>query len=185
MDNYEIDSLRREVQNKLGREDKSIDDEQKRRTNEWLDRHREILAQVKKAGGYEQFVLSYIQGEQSRNLRGTGGTLRERPLCTCPPSNCPLKQGRLPREIKEADTVDEGIDRFRSVPYHFGEPIVLSEAQDVYAELMMAADEVYREALVIVSGDGEPRESPVTLSKQARDALGIDAPEDASGEATA
>jgi len=175
MDNYDhIRDLWTTINRHFERDDKSIPTAQKRRANEWLSRHEAILAVAERADGYEEFVLSYIQREQSR-LRD-GRRQRDRPVCTCENINCPLKLGRLPRQIREADAVDDGIQDFRTGQRHQGEPRVLTEAQEAYAELMTATGEILREAITVLTADDEePRDDPVTLSSETADALDVDA----------
>jgi len=168
MDNYsQTRRLRRRVDDNFNRS--SIEVKQKRRANDWLDRHRNLLAVVEGVDGYEDFVLSYIQREQSRNAAGE----REERVCTCEPSNCPLKKGKLPREVREAPTVDAGIAAFRTRPFHDGEPVVLTEAKEAYGNLVAAAATIYREATIVLTGDDvEAPDEPIELSTQAEEALG-------------
>jgi hypothetical protein len=147
---------------------------------EWLGRHRDIRAIAGQVSDYEHFVLSYIQREQAR-FRASGddhpyqGT-RETKVCTCDAHNCPLKKGRLPREIAEADDLNEGIREFRQRPSHNGDPLVLSEARQVYAEVKSAVDEVHLQAQRILLNWSDDYEAPaedITLGEETRQALDI------------
>lgn len=144
-----IKQVNRELQKVQPRHDA----EDKQRAVEWLERHRGLRALARES--HEEFVIAYIQREQTRMARHPDDHpyegRRERPLCTCAPSNCPLKQGRLPRELDEAPTLSAGIKAFRARPFHDGEPIVLSDARQVYNESLEAAKEVHDTAFNILT----------------------------------
>lgn len=147
---------------------------------EWLGRHRDIRAIAGQVSDYEAFVLSYIQREQARHRSRPDDHpydgSRDRVVCTCNAHNCPLIKGELPREIGDAADLNDGIREFRQRPRHDGDPLVLTEARQVYAEIKAAVDEVHLQAQRILLNweDGyELPEENITLDEETRQALDI------------
>lgn len=155
----------------------SISGDAKQAANEWLQRHRHIRAVADNSRGYEDFVRSYIQREQSRHERSDSDEPgnRNAPLCTCGPQNCPLKQGTLPEELSTAPTINDGIRQFRERPHHDGYPRVLSEARSVYAEVMVAVEEVLQIAETVLKNYDEdgyrPPEEAIEVDNDTAEAL--------------
>lgn len=127
--------------------------EDKQRAIEWLRRHRGLRGLARTS--HEEFAIAYIQREQTRTKHPPDehphDGQRDRPLCTCLPSNCPLKQGRLPRELEEAPTLTAGIKSFRARAFHDGEPVVLADARRVYEQSLAAVKEVHDTAYAILA----------------------------------
>jgi hypothetical protein len=144
-----IKKVNRELQKVQPRHDAA----DKQRAIDWLNRHRGLRALARES--HAEFVVAYIQREQTRASVPVGehphDGHRDDPLCTCLASNCPLKQGRLPRELDDAETLSEGIKAFRSRPFHDGEPVVLSEARQVYNQALEASKEVHDTAFQILT----------------------------------
>lgn len=107
--------------------------------------------------GYEQFLLEYIQ----RELRSFHDGPRESDICGCDDPECPLKDERIPRAVRQADRIDTGIRDFRN--QHGGEPIVLTEAQEQWRRTVQEVQDTLLSAL-----------QTLTSSKQAQ--TGADTP---------
>lgn len=168
-------------------------------TKQWAADHlREIQADLDQvlAGpvGFQDFLLTYLGREvekfQADDVDAVPyETLRETPLCTCRDFQCELKRGKLPKEIRAAGTLFDGIRRFKQT--HTGDPIVLEGSEDApgarqaWAEKRAKVWYVLRvlEAYVVdVEHGGElPEEDPLAdLDELDRDDLrAVADPEDA------
>lgn len=99
------------------------------------------LAEVRRDGAYQDFLLSYIQREAVKMKARLNGDpydhpfdgTRDQPVCTCDGA-CPLKREELPKEFRDAPTIDEGARRFRHA--HPGHPIVVDDGRQAYAQLV-------------------------------------------------
>jgi len=108
---------------------------------------RSELELVTRPGGYEDFILSYLQREAAKYkayLDGEPaahpyGGERTRQLCSCTSSECPLKEERLPRQLDDAESLDRGIVRFRHA--HRGHPLLLDEAREAFAETVTRVEQ--------------------------------------------
>lgn len=82
--------------------------------------------------GHVEFALDYIsrEAEAWRDDDLDQDEQRDDPPCTCGDRWCDVKWGRLPKEVKEAPTLEVGTRRFHQS--HDGRPNVLFEARDAY-----------------------------------------------------
>lgn len=135
-----------------------------------LTQIRPKLQRVKRETAYEDFLLRHLEserekfrlyrqdGEREEILDGTPyDELREEPVCTCNGKRshqCPLKRGILPREVREAGDLDEGIRQFAA--NHDGNPVVLYDAQDAFESLVGAVEKELRELLSVLTLDTIP-----------------------------
>lgn len=114
----------------------------------------------------EKFKLSRKDGDKEKTLEESYyDEVRENPVCTCDNKlshQCPLKRGILPREVRKADSIDDGIRKFRA--NHNGNPIVLQDAQAEWAELVGRVETELRDILSALSSDEIPPESDWTSS---------------------
>lgn len=108
-------------------------------TKLWADREMESIQadlDIIQRGdeGFEDFLAAYVAREHERLHydgdpdRAPYETLREVPLCTCRDYGCPLKDGRLPRRIRQADDLHTAIREWTLD--HNGDPLVLDAEGD-------------------------------------------------------
>lgn len=88
--------------------------------------------------GYENYLLMAVQQAVDRyDVDGEelpdGVEPREAPLCTCADVGCHLKRGQLPGRIRNADSIERGVQLFKQE--HTGEPRVLEDALDEWAAM--------------------------------------------------
>jgi len=95
--------------------------------NERLIDVRSDILKIEREGAYRRFLIRYIKDEH-RKL----GDEREEPLCTCA-NDCALIRGRLPPQIRGADSLHGGIEEYYLS--HSGDPVVLDEADEAWREL--------------------------------------------------
>lgn len=84
--------------------------------------------------GYENHVHDYVNRERDR-FRGDAEDVeekREKLLCTCRDPGCPLKTGNVPRQVSEADSLDDGVLSMKES--HGGRPLVLEEALEEWLD---------------------------------------------------
>jgi hypothetical protein len=128
------------------------------------------LARALRDDAAADWMLHYIEREQRR----AGTSERETPVCQCDLSTCPLKQDRVPREIRTADSLAAGIRTFRQA--HPGEPTVLEEAQQDWDRLLGRVHRHVRIAYSILkqdlnhTGDEQP-DYPLPADVESAEAL--------------
>lgn len=163
-----LDSLQEEVLLKLRRP--TISYETKQYVNHRLREERSIFERITRENAYEDFLLTHVQAEREKYLlykrdgeveenlsESPYDAVRENPVCTCDGKRahqCPLKQGHLPREVRKADNLNDGIREFRAA--HTGNPIVLQDAQESWADLIGEAEHILRDLLAILTSDEIP-----------------------------
>lgn len=163
-----LESLQDEVLTQFRRP--SVSRETKQYANWRLQQHRALFEEVTRENAYEEFLLRELQAAKDRfqlyKRDDEDGTLleespydeyRTRPVCTCDGKyahRCPLKKGRLPREVREADDIDDGLREFRG--NHNGSPTALDDAQSAWAERLGAVEHHFRDLLAILSSDEIP-----------------------------
>jgi len=77
--------------------------------------------------GYRDFLLDYMSTEVDRFPDE-----RSDPICTCDDLGCVLKDGRLPRQVVTADTIEDGIKRYKQT--HGGTPQVLIDGAEKWRQ---------------------------------------------------
>jgi hypothetical protein len=107
-------------------------------TKLWADREMERiqgdLDLIRRDDGFEHFLAEYVAREHERlhydgdPERAPYDSLREDPLCTCRDYGCPLKDGRVPRRIREADDLHAAMREWTLD--HTGDPLVLDADSD-------------------------------------------------------
>lgn len=156
-------------------------------TKQWAiarlqDLHTDIH-RVTRENAYEDFLLAYLQEEREKFklykqdapndevLEGTPyDEVREQPVCLCDgrtAHRCPLKRGVLPREVRNAADIDDGIRAFRGV--HSGNPIALTDGQDAWAEEVAAVLADLRTIGAALSNDSIPTSVHWNTSAQPAD----------------
>lgn len=97
------------------------------------------LEAVTRGDGHEDFLLTYLHGEQARFQAETAEDIpeyvdaderRSWPLCGCSNSDCDIKKARLPRAVLRASTMAEGIRAYKQE--HPGYPAALDEAEEAW-----------------------------------------------------
>lgn len=106
---------------------------------------REQLDYLRRENGYEHYVLDRIHEERQKSMD-------ERQICTCGNSDCELKQGSIPRDLRRADDFETGVRRFKQ--NHYGKPIVLENCRDEWAEMIHVVENRY---LLLISGLNQGR----------------------------
>lgn len=116
--------------------------------------------------GYRSFLLDYIPREVEKFRADTVeqipyDELREKPICTCGDVGCQLKGGRLPHAVTEADTIEDGIERFKQE--HRGSPEVLLDAAEEWRKMHRDCWFVLRhiEAHMVEGRTEPPEEDPL------------------------
>lgn len=87
------------------------------------------LEQLREPMGFENFLIDEIQ-QEAEKLKDPEGD-RDKPVCECVNSECPLKNGQLPLAIRQADSLTQGILNYRQ---EHATPIVLQEKQEEWRE---------------------------------------------------
>lgn len=105
----------------------NIDLEIKAAVRERMSEIRSDIVALERDGEQKRFVHSRIEREVDRFPEE-----RDELLCTCRDDYCDLKEGRLPFEVRQADTIHEGIREFRK--QHAGQPKVLDDALTAWNE---------------------------------------------------
>lgn len=108
--------------------------------------HRKIAT----ADGYLDYLSNYINREytklqafdKDRPQDHPYDGERTQPMCGCADRYCPLKEGRLPREIRISDNPLEALREFKNS--HPGDPYVLISVSDRYDELYATVIAMYR-----------------------------------------
>lgn len=112
------------------------------------------LSAVRRANAYRDFVLSYIQREAAKykaflhdepEAHPYDGR-RERQLCSCDEEECPIKQEELPRQLREADSLDAGFIEFRHD--HRGHPLLLDEARQAFTKRVQHVEQALTNVMV-------------------------------------
>lgn len=163
-----IDSLDEKIMQQFRRP--TVSYETKQYANYRLRQFRPLYERVTRENAYEDHLLTYLQQEREKFLlsREDGepedilegepyGELRDDPVCTCDgrrAHRCPLKRGELPREVRVANDLDDGIREFRGS--HTGNPIVLQDAQAEWADMVGELEQYMRELLAILASDEIP-----------------------------
>lgn len=127
--------------------DRSIDPEIQNAARAALSNVREELLESGDAEWRRDFVYRYISRERTKyqadepddhdldiEADSDESPLRSKRLCTCRGRQCPLKNGKLPVEVRTADTLEAGVYEFRRE--HTGRPHVLDEALEERRERM-------------------------------------------------
>lgn len=133
------------------------------------------LQRITRANAYQDFLLDQLQAEKEkfqlykRFQRSDADSieafledeyydeLRQRPVCTCDGKHahkCPLKRGKLPFEVRNADDIDDGIREFKAE--HNGRPLVLVDAQDKFATHVANVEADLRDLIAVLATDELP-----------------------------
>jgi len=136
----------------------STDPERKREASKHLRRVRPKLRYVLDAQSREEFLLEYLQFEAERYHAGeddlediAADEVRSRSLCTCRDSGCPLKHGKLPVEVQDADSIERGAKEFRQG--HTGDALVFDDAQNALDHLIGYIGEMLDVAIISLRND--------------------------------
>lgn len=100
--------------------------------------------------GYLDYFSKFLSREHTKYtnsdpLQDTLDGERLQPLCLCSDRYCPLKQGRLPRQIRTAKNPKQALRTFADD--HPGEPLVIHDFKDEYREEVVAFGDVHRRVL--------------------------------------
>lgn len=128
-----LDELRATVTDQLLA---GADPARKMEVNEYLQECRAPLAAVGDGDAFETFLTTHLNRQYDRyQATGDGDRVaepRDRPLCTCENAFCPLKEGRVPEAVRAAPDLERGIRSYAQD--HTGDPLVLTEAREAYAD---------------------------------------------------
>lgn len=160
---------------------------------EWVNRklraNRGLIELVSRDGGYQDFVLSYIQSEREKfhaTLEHPSGETRDKRLCTCT-WDCELKRGDEPAEFRKHDDLDAGIRAFKR--NHDGRPIVLDEAREAWGEQVGEVETLLRRLVTAMSNNCIPEwaddDDLRHLLEERRRAEQADAEDEGEGEEVA
>lgn len=124
---------------------------------------------------HENFALSYLKREAARskkhdveeypNLSGE----RDNPVCYCKDGDCPLKEGILPTDIRNAETLDEGVLNFKRG--HPGYPVVLDELTEEYHETRQIVEDILTIASIALDANKKVEELPDAAIDDAADTV--------------
>lgn len=145
--NWEIDSLSRQIN--THREKPDINPEVELYVQDQLTGILGDIEKVRGKNGYEHFIIDFVQEQAYKNLDSTDGTPKEpmdsMGLCKCSNSECPLKNGQLPHEIRSADSLDAGMIEFAQ---DHARPVVLEQAKEEWRDTKRRVQEVMSNCLV-------------------------------------
>lgn len=174
MDRFE--ALVDQVERQFRRASSNVSYQTKRYANYRLTQITPDLQRITRENAYQDHLLDQIQAEKEKfqlykRFEDSAAEnaeefledeefyseFRKKPVCTCNGKHahkCPLKRGRLPREIRMADDIDDGIREFRAV--HNGRPLVLLDAQDDFASLVASVEFDLRDLIAVLATDEIP-----------------------------
>lgn len=175
-----FDGLLDQVERQFRRASSEVSLETKLYANKRLTEITADIQKVTRENAYQDYLLDELQAEKEKfqlfvefrqsDVDDEGeflagryhDELRERPVCTCGGKfghRCPLKRGRLPREVRTAQNVDDGIREFKAS--HGGQPLVLLDAQEEFAAFVGEVEQDLRELLAVITTDEIPSDASV------------------------
>lgn len=116
---------------------------------------REVEAEIMEVtadDAYQRHLGQYLAEQADAFQAGA----RETRLCSCNDPYCPLKQGRLPAEIRMAESKDRGLRGW--LERHRGDGKAIHDAREDWYETCSRLKAQLREALVILRRDERPDE---------------------------
>lgn len=148
-----------------------------------------LVREVMTDDGFLEYLSSYVSREHTKLEADRNGEpehypydeTRSRPLCTCSDRYCRLKRGKLPRQIRDADDPKRAMRRFAHD--HDGDPLVLQDARDTYADRCGEVEATYRRIIVCGQHNIHPDEYDA-LERETDDETEADADETATQTAT-
>lgn len=173
-----FEALTEQVERQFRRASSNVSYRTKQYANYRLTQITPDLQRISRTNAYQDYLIDHIQKEKERfqlYKRYQESTVenkeeflekqyydefRENPVCTCGGKHahkCPLKRGKLPREVTEADDIDDGIRQFRSV--HNGRPLVLLDAQDDFASYVGEVEHELRDLIAVLATDEIPEDA--------------------------
>lgn len=172
-----LHSLREDVDRQFKRASVNVSVETKQFANHKLRELAPKMRRVTRPGAYEDFLLDRMQAEVEKHRLYNDfqdsekerkafleecdyDSLREKPVCTCSGVHghkCPVKLGKLPREVRKSDDLDAGLREFRGE--HSGRPLVLVDAQAQFANLVADVESELRMLLSVLSTDEIPNDA--------------------------
>ncbi len=179
-----LESLRDDVDRQFKRSSRAISVTTKYWANRKLTEITPRLRSVTRENAYEDYLLDAVQAEAEKfrhyvEFQDADASrdefldsihydeLRERPVCTCTGQHahkCPVKLGKLPREVRVAEDIDDGLREFRA--NHNGRPLVLMDAQDQFAAKVADVERELRSLLSVLTSDEIPDDEEVPLPSQ-------------------
>lgn len=96
----------------------------------------EDIATLRETNGQMNFLIQYVD-RQTEAFKDPEDD-RDEPLCSCYNSECPLKNGKIPVAIQEADSLTAGLIEYRqqhAIPY------VLHDAQDEWKQMQARVED--------------------------------------------
>lgn len=144
--------------------DRTLDTDIKLALNEEFEKVDKLERIVLDEDGFIEFLADYINREATKYAAYDQGEPREhphdgtrtKPLCTCSDRYCALKEATLPRPIREAEEPQDAIRRFKHE--HRGDPLVLSDALDVYDDKRAEYKAIFRRIYVCATEQIHPDE---------------------------
>lgn len=104
--------------------------------------------------GYQEFASTFVSRAKTKLEAAKADAptdhpydgKRTRPLCTCSDRYCTIKDGRLPRRIRDAEDPVEATRQFMHT--HSGDPLVLQDLKREYDELCAEFDHRHRRIII-------------------------------------
>lgn len=119
------------------------------------EKHRDAaepeLTEMTVPNAYEDHLVEFMHDEKEEfQSDGADGT----PLCSCPNPFCPLKKAELPAAVQMADSLEEGIRKYRR--QHDGDARVLKDARTEWIGQYSEVKRHLERALTTLRGSDEP-----------------------------
>ncbi|NHX37814.1 MULTISPECIES: hypothetical protein [Halolamina] len=174
-----FEALLDQVERQFRRASSQVSLSTKRYANRRLTEITPKIERVGRENAYQDFLLDHIQQQKEqfqlyREFRDADtedeeeflstryqDALREKPVCTCSGKfahNCPLKEGKLPIEVRNDSDIDDGIREFKAS--HSGQPLVLLDAQQEFAGLIADVEADLRDLIAVLTTDEVPADAP-------------------------
>lgn len=178
-----FDALLDDVERQFRRSSSQISVDTKAYANRRLAEITPRIERVQRENAYQDFLLDHIQAEAEKfqlyiEFRDSDieddsefvagryyDELREHPVCLCDGKmahHCPLKQQKLPWEVRNAEDIDDGIREFKA--NHPARPVVLLDAQREFSKLVAAAERDLRELMSVLTSDEIPSDGQAAAS---------------------
>lgn len=179
-----LDGLINQVEIQLRRASSQVSLETKRYATSRLAEITPQLERVSRENAYQDYLLDHLQAEGEKfqlytEFRDSNydeqeqflddqfyDELRENPVCTCDGPHghrCPLKRRKLPWEVRNADSIDDGIREFKA--NHAGRPLVLLDAQEEFAGLVGEVEQDLRNLVAAITSDEIPEQAQTATPK--------------------
>ena len=137
----QLDDLLEEYHTLLTR--RNIDDDVKQWSIGKVEEIQPYIDLMKEDRSYERFLAGYLAEESEKE--------RQEPLCHCRNSLCPVLNGDLPKDISNADDVEQG--EYEFTREHRGDPVGLREARQEHRRINTAVMSTLRTVIASLSSN--------------------------------